>query len=70
MTEPQLPAPEEPSPSVAQEDVPKEFPIVGIGASAGGLAAIEAFFSGMPTNTDPGLAIVLVQHLAPDHDSS
>ena len=25
------------------------FPIVGIGASAGGLAAFEAFFSGMPT---------------------
>ena len=49
------------------------FPIVGIGASAGGLAAIEAFFSGLPTGTEagdePGLAIVLVQHLAPDHDS-
>ena len=50
-------------------DLRKEFPIVGIGASAGGLAAIEAFFSGMPTDSDPGLAIVLVQHLAPDHDS-
>ncbi len=48
---------------------PTGFPIVGIGASAGGLAAIEAFFAGMPTETEPGLAIVLVQHLAPDHDS-
>lgn len=45
------------------------FPIVGIGASAGGLAAFEAFFSGMPTDVDPGMAFVLVQHLAPDHKS-
>lgn len=46
-----------------------DFPIVGIGASAGGLAAFEAFFSGMPAETDPGMAFVLVQHLAPDHKS-
>ncbi len=45
------------------------FPIVGIGASAGGLAAFEAFFSGMPASADPGMAFVLVQHLAPDHKS-
>lgn len=45
------------------------FPIVGIGASAGGLAAFEAFFSGMPADSDPGMAFVLVQHLAPDHTS-
>jgi len=45
------------------------FPIVGIGASAGGLAAFEAFFSGMPADTEPGMAFVLVQHLAPDHKS-
>jgi hypothetical protein len=43
------------------------FPIVGVGASAGGLAAFEAFFSGMPA--DPGMAFVLVQHLAPDRKS-
>ncbi|MCX6970203.1 MAG: PAS domain-containing protein [Verrucomicrobia bacterium] len=48
---------------------PENFPIVGIGASAGGLAAFEAFFSGMPADTDPGMAFVLVQHLAPDHKS-
>lgn len=46
-----------------------DFPVVGIGASAGGLAAFEAFFSGMPTDADPGMAFVLVQHLAPDHKS-
>lgn len=46
-----------------------DFPIVGIGASAGGLAAFESFFSGMPKDTEPGMAFVLVQHLAPDHSS-
>jgi two-component system CheB/CheR fusion protein len=45
------------------------FPVVGIGASAGGLAAFEAFFSGMPTDAELGMAFVLVQHLAPDHKS-
>ncbi len=46
-----------------------DFPIVGIGASAGGLAAFEAFFSGMPADKEPNMAFVLVQHLAPDHKS-
>jgi two-component system CheB/CheR fusion protein len=52
-------------------DIPPDsgFPIVGIGASAGGLAAFESFFSGMPADADPGMAFVLVQHLAPDHSS-
>ncbi len=45
------------------------FPIVGIGASAGGLAAFEAFFTSIPVNTDLGIAFVLVQHLAPEHKS-
>ena len=45
------------------------FPIVGLGASAGGLKAFEAFFSGMPANVEPNMAFVLVQHLAPDHKS-
>src|ERR1700733_3023625 len=44
------------------------FPIVGIGGSAGGLAAFEEFFSGVPP-ADSGMAFVLVQHLAPDHES-
>ena len=51
------------------ETNPGEFPVVGIGASAGGLAAFEAFFSGMPSDLEPGMAFVLVQHLAPDHKS-
>ncbi|WP_295404398.1 chemotaxis protein CheB [uncultured Thiocystis sp.] len=45
------------------------FPIVGIGASAGGLAAFEAFFSAIPADLQTGMAFVLVQHLAPDHKS-
>ncbi len=45
------------------------FLVVGLGASAGGLAAFEAFFSGLPADTDPGMAFVLVQHLAPNHRS-
>jgi PAS domain-containing protein len=53
------------------QEPPKQrgFPVVGIGASAGGLAAFEAFFKGMPPGEDPGMAFVLVQHLAPDHKS-
>ena len=45
------------------------FPIVGIGASAGGLAAFEAFFAALPADAPPGMAFVLVQHLSPDHKS-
>jgi two-component system CheB/CheR fusion protein len=45
-----------------------DFPVVGIGASAGGLAAFETFFSALPKE-DMGMAFVLVQHLAPDHKS-
>jgi two-component system CheB/CheR fusion protein len=54
--------------SKSAPDIP-QFPIIGIGASAGGLSAFEEFFSGMPVDSDPGMAFVLVQHLAPDHKS-
>jgi len=40
------------------------FPIVGIGASAGGLEALEQFFGGVPMNC--GMAFVVVQHLDPN----
>ncbi|QDL36869.1 chemotaxis protein CheB [Rhodoferax sediminis] len=43
------------------------FPIVGMGASAGGLEAFEQFFRQVPP--DCGLAFVLVQHLDPSHAS-
>ncbi|MEI8189060.1 MAG: chemotaxis protein CheB [candidate division NC10 bacterium] len=41
------------------------FPIVGIGASAGGLEALELFLKNVPENS--GLAFVIVQHLDPTH---
>ena len=43
------------------------FPVVGVGASAGGLQAFETFFSHLPART--GMAFVLVSHLDPDHAS-
>ncbi|MDA9089549.1 PAS domain-containing protein [Maribacter arcticus] len=42
-----------------------QFPIVGIGASAGGLEALEQFFKNMPDKS--GMAFVIIQHLAPNH---
>ena len=44
-----------------------ELPIVGIGASAGGVEALEQFFKSVPAGS--GLAFVVVTHLAPDHES-
>jgi two-component system CheB/CheR fusion protein len=41
------------------------FPIVGIGASAGGLEALEQFFTNMPKEC--GMAFVVIQHLDPNH---
>jgi len=43
------------------------FPVAGIGASAGGLEAISAFLEHLPDNT--GISYVIVQHLAPNHQS-
>ncbi|OPX58705.1 MAG: chemotaxis-specific methylesterase [Methanobacterium sp. PtaB.Bin024] len=58
-----------------EEDKSKEeiqsqdrFPIVAIGASAGGLDAFRRFFTAMPP--DPGMAFVLIQHLDPTHEST
>ena len=41
------------------------FPIVGIGASAGGLEALEQFLTNVPENS--GMAFVIIQHLDPTH---
>ena len=43
------------------------FPIVGIGASAGGLEAFTQILHALPPDT--GMAFVLIQHLAPSHAS-
>ena len=46
---------------------PSEPFIVGVGASAGGLEALQQFFRFMPSNS--GLCFVVVQHLSPDYKS-
>ncbi|MGZ4916776.1 MAG: chemotaxis protein CheB, partial [Halobacteriota archaeon] len=43
------------------------FPIVGVGASAGGLEAFEQFFLHLPPDT--GMAFIVIQHLDPTGDS-
>jgi chemotaxis response regulator CheB len=43
----------------------KSLPIIGIGASAGGLEALEQFFLHVPENI--GVAFVVIQHLDPNH---
>ena len=45
----------------------QNFPIVGIGASAGGLEAFKKLLAAIPENS--GMAYVLVQHLDPEHES-
>src|SRR5258708_6206375 len=53
-----------PSKDAAHAD---SFPVVAIGASAGGLEAYTEFFKALPANT--GMAFVVVQHLDPNHRS-
>jgi len=43
------------------------FPVVGIGASAGGLEALEEFFRAL--QPDCGMAFIIIQHLSPDFKS-
>ncbi len=45
----------------------RKFPIVGIGASAGGLEAVSRLLSKLPNDTE--MAFILVQHLDPSHES-
>ena len=53
--------------STKQKEQGQSFPIVGIGASAGGLEAFEQFFSHVPQNI--GMAFILIPHLDPGHAS-
>lgn len=46
---------------------PNNFPIVAIGASAGGLEAMMELLKHLPSDT--GMAFIYVQHLSPDHKS-
>src|SRR4028119_1309718 len=56
-------------PSDNQQDNADElFPVVGIGASAGGLEAFTQILNHLPTDT--GMAFVMIQHMAPDQESA
>jgi two-component system, chemotaxis family, CheB/CheR fusion protein len=63
-TSPRTPPPAD---QPAAESAPDGFPVVAIGASAGGLEAFEQFFAAMPAQS--GMAFVVVQHLDPTHAS-
>jgi two-component system CheB/CheR fusion protein len=53
--------------TAGEEPEKRPCPVVGMGASAGGLEAFQAFFERIPANTD--MAFVIVQHLDPQHDT-
>ncbi|HVE51678.1 MAG TPA: chemotaxis protein CheB [Casimicrobiaceae bacterium] len=55
------------NPTLRQSKPPLHFPIVGIGASAGGLEAFTQLLKHLPTDT--GMGLVLIQHLDPTHES-
>jgi two-component system CheB/CheR fusion protein len=50
-----------------ESHVKEDFPVIGIGASAGGLDALDKFFRYIPANI--GCAFVIIQHLDPNHES-
>ncbi|MDT7827611.1 chemotaxis protein CheB [Pricia sp. S334] len=52
---------------MAKANYSKEFPLVGVGASAGGVDSFKKFLGAIPDNS--GMAYILVQHLSPSHDS-
>jgi len=58
--EPDLKASSEKKTSVRSTE---KFPIIGIGASAGGLEALEQFLSNVPEKS--GMAFIVIQHLDP-----
>jgi two-component system CheB/CheR fusion protein len=58
---------EQPMFELTGEAIEAPFPIVGVAASAGGLEAFTQLLSHLPTDT--GMAFVLIQHLAPNHES-
>ncbi len=50
-----------------RETDPKTCPVVGLGASAGGLEALKSFFSNVPK--DSGMAYIVAVHMSPKHPS-
>lgn len=58
---------EVPLPNAPLTKSANQFPVIGIGASAGGLEAFKKLLKAIPENS--GMAFVLVQHLDPTHES-
>src|SRR4029453_1139532 len=58
--------PHGPERTASTPDAPATLPVVGVGASAGGLEALEAFFGRVEAT---GMAFIVVQHLAPGRES-
>src|SRR6478672_8107137 len=54
--------------STNNENVNGTFPIVAIGASAGGIEAAKSFFENIARDT--GIGFIYIQHLSPDHASN
>ncbi|HEY6210866.1 MAG TPA: chemotaxis protein CheB, partial [Vicinamibacterales bacterium] len=52
---------------MAEDGGAKDFHVVAIGASAGGLDSLERLFTHLPTDT--GMAFIVLQHLSPDFKS-
>ena len=57
-----------PVPSSEAGQLSAQFPLVGIGASAGGLAALQQLLPALPANA--GVAVVIILHLTPDQPST
>jgi two-component system CheB/CheR fusion protein len=49
------------------QDQRLQFPIAAIGASAGGITALQSFFRALPSR--PNIALVIIQHLSPGQPS-
>lgn len=64
------PSPTSPDPENDPKLMPSklDFPVIGIGASAGGLAAVQRLLEALPDET--GVAIVVILHLSPKHESN
>ena len=56
-----------PADSISENEPPRSFLVVALGASAGGLNALQQFFEHLPP--DSGMAFVVMMHLAPDYES-
>ena len=65
---PQDPSLSPSTPPIVGVEEERDCPVVGIGASAGGVEALRRFFRNLPDEV--GMAFVVVLHLSPDHESN